>query len=60
MLQMNLLTWQKETHRLRKRTNGCQGWEGGGIWEEGIVREFEMVMDTLLYLKGVTNKDLTV
>ena len=54
------LTREKETHRLRKWANGCQGWEGGGIWEEGIVRQFEMVMDTLLYLKWITNKDLTV
>ena len=38
----------------RKRTN---------LWllvvrREGIVREFGMDMDTLLYLKGITNKDL--
>ena len=25
---------------------------------EGIVGEFEIDMDTLLYLKGITNKDL--
>ena len=47
---MNLLTKQKETHRLRKQTYGCLG--------EGTVREFEVVMDTLLYLKWITNKDL--
>ena len=46
----NELTKQKETHRLRKRTYGCQG--------EVIVREFGMVMYTLLYLKWITNKDL--
>ena len=44
------LTKQKETHRLRKRSYGCQ--------REGIVREFGMDMYTLLYLKWVTNKDL--
>ena len=52
---MNLLTKQKETHRLRKLTYGCQGGEGLG---EGMVREFEMDMYTLLYFKWITNKDL--
>ena len=47
---MNLLTKQKETHRLRKQTYGC--------WGEGIVREFGMAMYTLLYLNWITNKDL--
>ena len=28
---MNFLTKQKETHRLRKQTYGCQG-EGWGEW----------------------------
>ena len=32
MIQMNLLTKQKEIRRLRKQTYGCQG--------EGMVREF--------------------
>ena len=36
----NELTKQKETHRLRKRTYGCQG--------EVIVREFGMDMYTVL------------
>ena len=27
-------------------------------WEEGIVKEFEKVMYTLLYLKWITNKAL--
>ena len=40
----------KETHRLRKQTYGCGG--------EVIVRDFGMVMDTLLYLKWIINKDL--
>ena len=47
---MNLLTKQKETHRLRKQFNGCQG--------EEIVRDFEKVIYTLLYLKWITNKHI--
>ena len=47
---MNLFTKQKETHRLRKGTHGCQG--------EGIVRVFGKVIYTLLHLKWITNKDL--
>jgi len=43
---MNLLTKQKETHRLRKQTHGCHG--------EGIVKDFGKVMYTLLYLKQIT------
>ena len=50
MIQMNLFTEQKETHRLRKRAYGCQG--------EGIVREQGMDMYTLLYSKWITNKNL--
>ena len=46
---MNLFTKQKETHRLRKQTYGCQG--------EGVVKDFGKVMYTLLYLKWIT-KDL--
>ena len=42
---MNLLTKQKETHRLRKQTYSCLG-------------KSRMVMYTLLYLKWITNKDL--
>ena len=45
---INELSKQKETHRLREWTYGCQG--------EGIVREF--VVYTLLYLKWITNKDI--
>ena len=54
MIQINLLTKQKETHRLRERTYGCQG-AGQG---EGIVRKFGVDMYTLLYLKWITSKDL--
>ena len=32
-------------------------WKGES-WGEGIVREFGMDMYTLLYSKGITNKDL--
>ena len=51
MIQMNLLTKQNKTHRLRKQTYGCHK-------EKRIVREFGMVMYTLLYFKWITNKDL--
>ena len=47
---MNLLTKQKETHRLRKQTYSC--------WGEGIVRDFGKIMYTLQYSKWITNKDL--
>ena len=47
---MNLFTKQKETHRLRKQTYGCQG--------EGVVKDFGKVMYTLLYLKWIPSKDL--
>ena len=36
MIQMNLLTKQKETHRLRKQTHGCQGKGWLGLWEDNI------------------------
>ena len=47
MIQMNLFTKQKQTHRLRKQTYGYQrGKPGGGInWEFGID------IYTLLYTK---------
>ena len=44
------LTKQKEMHRLREWTYGCQG--------ESIVRELGMDMYIMLYLKWITNKDL--
>ena len=50
MIQINVITEQKETHRLRKWTYSCRG--------EGIVRDFGKVIYTLLYLKWMTNKDL--
>ena len=51
---MNLLTKQKEPHKLRQQTYGCQG-EG---WGKEIVRAFGMNTHTLLYFKWITNKDL--
>ena len=50
MIQMNLLTKQKETHRLGEWTYDCLG--------EEIVKDLGMDMYTLLYLKWITNKDL--
>ena len=47
---MNFLTKQKQTHRLRKQTYGCQGTE--------IERKLEMDVFTQLSLKWRTNKDL--
>ena len=45
ILQMNLLTKQKETYR---GVYDC--------WGEGGLREFGLDMYTLLYLKWITNK----
>ena len=52
---MNLPTKQKQTHRHREQTCGCQ--EGGGVgggrdWEFGISR------CTLLYIEWINNKVL--
>ena len=52
---MNVFTKQKQTHRLRERTYGYGGGEG---WREGIVREFEIDMYTLICIKQITNKNL--
>jgi len=49
-IQMNLLTKQKATHRLRKWTHGFQG--------DGIVMDLGKIMYTLLYLKWITHKNL--
>ena len=54
LIQMNLYTNQKQTHRLREEISGCRV-EG---WGEEIIREFGMDMDTLLYLTWRTSKDL--
>ena len=45
---------QKETHWLREWTYNCW-WEG---WGDGIVRQFQMDIYTLQYLKWIVNKDL--
>ena len=50
MILMNLLTKEKETHRLREQNYGCR-------WV-GTVGEFGVDMCTLLYLKWINNKDL--
>ena len=50
MIQMHLLTKQKQTHRLRQLTHGCQG--------EEIAKDSGKVMYTLLHLKWITNKTL--
>ena len=47
MIQMNLFTKQKQTHRLREQTYGYRGKGGGG----GIDWELGIDMYTLLYLK---------
>ena len=53
MLQMNLFTKQKQSHRQRKQIYGYQMVNGGGVdWEFGINRY------TLLYIKQINNKDL--
>ena len=52
---MNLLTKQKETHRLGKQTYGCREGERAA---KGIVREFGTFTYTLSYSKWMTNKDL--
>ena len=47
---MNLLTKQKQAHRLQESAYAC--------WGEETVREFGVDMYTLLYLKWISNKDL--
>ena len=47
VMQVNLLTKQKQTHRLRERLYGYQG----GRVEGGIDWEARIDMYTLLYLK---------
>ena len=54
MIQTNLFTKEKQTHRPREGTYAYQG-EGR---KEGIVMEFGIDKYTLLYLKWITNKDL--
>ena len=49
MIQVNLLTKQKESHRLRE-------WCQGDRWWEQIVRAFRMDVYTLLYLKWINRE----
>ena len=55
MIQMNLFTKQKQTHRLIENKLMVTREEG---WGEGIVREFGIDMYTLVYLRWITNEDL--
>ena len=50
MTQMNISMKQKQTHRHREQTCGCQG--GGKDWEFGISR------CKLLYIEWMNNKVL--
>ena len=53
MAQMNLSTKQKQTHRHREQTCGCQGvGRGGKDWEFGVSR------CKLLYVGWLNNKVL--
>ena len=54
LIQINLFTKQKQTHKLREWIYGYQR-EGLGEW---IVRKFEIYMYTLLYFKWIINKEL--
>ena len=50
---MSLFTKQKQTHKYRKQTYGCQsGGGGGGDWEFGVSR------CKLLYIEQINNKVL--
>ena len=49
---MNLSTKQKQTHRHREQTCGCQGVEAGKDWEFGVGR------GKLLYIGWTNNKVL--
>ena len=51
---MNLSMKQKQTHRHREHTYGCQGGWGGG----GMDWEFEMSRRKLLYTGWINNKVL--
>ena len=57
-MQMNLFEKLKQTHRLKRENLMLQEGKGEGKRVEGI--DWEFGMDTLLYLKQITNKDLLV
>ena len=52
MTQVNLSTKERQTHRRREQTCGCQAGVGGKDWEFGISR------CTLLYIGWINNKVL--
>ena len=54
MVQMNLFTQQKQTHRLQKQTYGYQSGQVGG----GMDRGFGIGICTVLYVKQTVNGDL--
>ena len=53
-MQMNLYTKQKQTYRHGKQTYGYQRGNVGG----GINEEFGTDINTVLYIKEITNKDI--
>ena len=55
VIQMNLLTKQKQTHRHRKQTSGYQREKG-----VGISQKFGINIFTLLYIKKINDKILCV
>ena len=55
VIQMNLLTKQKQTHRHRKQTSGYQREKG-----LGISQKFGINIFTLLYIKKINDKILCV
>ena len=56
MWSLKEINKQKEIHRLQEQAYGCW-WGVGLVWGKGIVREFEMDMYILPYLKWITNND---
>ena len=62
MAQMNLCTKQKQTHRHREQTCGCQGVGGGlgaGVCRgSGMDWESEISRCKLLHLEWISNKVL--
>ena len=56
MIQINLFTKQKQTHRHRKQTYNYQSGKGWG----GINWEFRINRYTILYIKQIKNQGPTV
>ena len=57
MAQRNLSTKQKQTHRPRDQTCGCQGGWGRGV-KRGMDWEFGVGRCKLLHLEWINNKVL--